>query len=616
MRLFILGQEIELKDEGRVAQTKQVNDILSLSTRQTNYTNSFSIPRTAKNIRTFEGLGIIGNDSNVPYQKNVASLFSDSGECFVFEGWAIITETAKDFKCNIYDGNLEIYKAIENKTLADLNLTALSHSKTTTEVVSTFDNSKPYKYILADYNGKALYDTDKIDIDYLVPSVKASWLVSQIETFSGFTFNGSFKTNPDYLNLFMTYPKGTPSNLGTTDIFVSTALTADTPILTVGTYSTLTDLTLTNANKDFNSLETHSVKIEINCQFLLNAEDRYGQQYYTTGSVFLVKNGVDYFMGTVGGGNSYENSFLTINTNLEINDVFSFYVSVDAETPMQISGSFTDIKIKKYNSLSIDFLDELKGFSMRDFLNEIVWRFGLTLFKEKYANVYDFKTLSEITDFSNTIDWSDKFVSKESEKYIFGSYAQNNWMRYKYNDDNASYNDGFLPIDNKNLDDAKNIIPSKIYSPELSFSQNLGFTSRVYKLWDKEPKDDGTTTYKALANRFYFLRSVEKTFSPAVTVGSSSLFTSQTITTAPVESFTGLTFNEIVSKYYPDIKKILNNSQILNVRLNLKDSDVSDIDFSVPYYFKQLGGSFMLNKISNFVPGKETTVELIRLNNL
>ena len=580
MRLFILGQEIELKDEGRVAQTKQVNDILSLSTRQTNYTNSFSIPRTAKNIRTFEGLGIIGNDSNVPYQKNVASLFSDSGECFVFEGWAIITETAKDFKCNIYDGNLEIYKAIENKTLADLNLTALSHSKTTTEVVSTFDNSKPYKYILADYNGQAVYDVDKINIDSLVPGVKVSWLVSQIETFSGFTFNGSFKTNPDYINLFMTYPKGTPSNLGTTEIYDRfTGLVPDNG--------------LTYVSEVFTASESMTIDFTT----------------YDALEVIAEQPNFSYVIIPLLNGLAVDTGILTLN----IGDALSVTVATFGEGYIS-GGSYGINKINKYNSLSIDFLDELKGMTMREFLNEIVWRFGLTLFKEKYANVYDFKTISEITSFSNAIDWSDKFVSKESEKYIFGSYAQNNWMRYKYNDENAAYNDGYLSIDNKNLEDAKTIIQSKIYSPELSSSDALGFVTKVYKLWNKEPKDDGTTTYKPLANRFYFMRSVEKTFSTAVTVGSPTLFTSQTITTAPVESFTGLTFNEIVSKYYPDIKKILNNSQVINVRLNLKDSDVYDVDFSVPYYFKQLGGSFMVNKISNFIPGKETTVELIRLD--
>lgn len=261
---------------------------------------------------------------------------------------------------------------------------------------------------------------------------------------------------------------------------------------------------------------------------------------------------------------------------------------------------------------------------MRDFLNEIVWRFGLTLFKEKYSNVYDFKTISEITNFENTIDWSNKFISQNSEKYIFGSYAQNNYIRYKYNDDNANYNDGVIVIDNENLEDLKTIIQSKIYSPELSFSENLGFKTKVYKLWDKEQKKgaiyvDGIKTHEAetewkpLSNRFYFMRSIETTFDAPIIIGSESLFTSQTITTAPTESFTGLAFNETIAKYYPDIKKILNKSKITTCSFWLKDSDVCDFDFSKLYYIKQLGGNFIVNKINNFVPNKETIVELIKI---
>jgi hypothetical protein len=575
MRLYILGQEIEIKDT-QIAQTKQANDILSLSTRQTNYTNSFSIPRTAKNIRTLKDLGIIGNNSNIPYQKNEAYLYADSGECLVYKGWAIFSDTSDTFKCNIYDGNLEIYKAIENKTLADLDLTALAHSKTVSEVVATFDDSKPYKYILADYNGKSLYDTNKINIDYLVPSVRVSWLISQIETYTGFTFNGSFKTNPDYLNLWMTYPKGTPSDLGTTLIY------NDVSGLAAGLGLTLT------AGVGF----TATVPIVLSYELQVPPNGTY---------TVTVNNNRKPISGTV---------------TLNIGDVLGSTYSDFFSDEFVIKGELGFENIFKYNSLNIDFLDELKGMTMRDFFNEIIWRFSSTLFKEKYTKVYNLKTISEITNPANTKDWSSKFISKEGEKYIFGNYAQSNYMRYKYNDENASHNDGFLTIDNDNLEDIKTVIQSKMYSPEKSFSENLGFTTKVYKLWDKEPKDNGLTTYKGLSNRFYFVRSINKSFSPSAPIGSESLISSTTVNYAPIESFTGLSFNEIIEVYYPDIKKILNKSQIVNVKLNLKDIDVVDIDFSILYYFKQLGGSFMINKVNNFVSGKPTNVELIRINNV
>jgi hypothetical protein len=584
MRLYILGQEIELKST-QIAQTKQVNDIASLETRQANFTPSFDIPPTAKNIRTLNDLGIVGNDSNVPYQKNEAYLYADSGECLVYKGWAVFSE---NFKCNIYDGNLEIYKAIENKTLADLDLTELSHSKTLSEVVSTFNDSKPYKYILADYNGNVLYDTDKINIDYLVPSVKASWLMSKIEIFTGFTFNGSFKTDPDFTNLWLTYPKGTVADESKTEI-----------------YDSVTGLVASEGFTYDSGIFTATELISINFT-ILDEVIAYPEQpsfYYT---LVATINGVQ-----------VSGSIISLN----IGDTLQVEILTFGEGTF--GGTYGIGKINKYNSLSIDFLDELKGMTMRDFFNEIVWRFGLTLFKNKYEKVYNLKTVAEITNTESAIDWSDKFISKESEKYIFGNYAQNNFMRYKYNDENVIYNDGSLTINNANLDHSKTIIQSKIFSPELSDSEALGFKTKVYKLWDKKQKkgavwengikiSDAETEWKPLANRFYFMRSIDQSFEN-LAIGSKSLLSSTTVTVAPVESFTGLSFSEIIDSYYPDIKKMLNKSQIDTCKLNLKDIDVVDIDFSVLYYFKQLGGSFILNKVPNFISGRPTNVELIRI---
>jgi hypothetical protein len=61
-----------------------------------------------------------------------------------------------------------------------------------------------------------------------------------------------------------------------------------------------------------------------------------------------------------------------------------------------------------------------------------------------------------------------------------------NLMQYKYNDDNATYNDGSILINNQNIADSKVIIKSKLYSPDLDLSNNTG--SKIYKLWNKEIK--------------------------------------------------------------------------------------------------------------------------------
>jgi hypothetical protein len=46
-------------------------------------------------------------------------------------------------------------------------------------------------------------------------------------------------------------------------------------------------------------------------------------------------------------------------------------------------------------------------------------------------------------------------------------------MQYKYNDDNATYNDGSILINNQNIADSKVIIQSKLYSPDLDLSNNI-----------------------------------------------------------------------------------------------------------------------------------------------
>ena len=70
MILIINDKRFQLED-GEVFQTKQINDLFSLDTRQTNYTNTIKIPRTPTNIENFDFLGIVGNESQIPYITNV-----------------------------------------------------------------------------------------------------------------------------------------------------------------------------------------------------------------------------------------------------------------------------------------------------------------------------------------------------------------------------------------------------------------------------------------------------------------------------------------------------------------------------------------------------------------
>lgn len=628
--LYINGNLIQLSPTSPIAQTKQVNDIFSLNTMQTNYTPAFSFPKTASNVRAMNKLGLVGNQSNIPYQKNIADLYSQSGECFIYKGWAIITDTGNDYKCHIYDGNLELYKIVENKMCSDLDLTDIAHEKTVPNVIASFADTLPYKYILADFNGKAVYGDGKINIDYLVPSIRLSWLVQKIEEFSGYAINGSFKTNPDYLNRWITYPKGTPEKLESTDIFISTDLVrAGVFDLIVVTNSLDTgDVTLGVDSKTFTANLSNSITLEIISDFRSTMKSIYKgniRYYYIKSNIYIVVNGVDMLIGFNDKDGAVKTTSYTFNINE--GDVFYFKMIPEIQayitefggnfvipTLHSVTGGFSRIDIHKYDAISFDFVDEFKKLPIKTVLNEIIWAFGLTLFKRKYSNIYDLKTVSEITNSDSAINWSKKLKSKESESYIYGSYAQFNRMRYKYNNLESTYHDGILAIDNKNLNESKTIIQSEMFAPERNSSNALGFTTNTYKLWDKTIKDDGTVDYKALSDKFYIMKSENKIFDTVKTIGSAFTLVEDTILNAPVESFKKMDFSSIISDNYSEISTMLNKSKLLNVTMWLTDKDVSNIDFSVPYYIELEGGYFRLNKINNFVPGKPTKVEIIRIN--
>jgi hypothetical protein len=618
MRLIINNTTFELDEKTKIAQTKQVNDIISLNTRQSNYTSTFTLPLTANNVRGMASLGVVGNGSNLPYQRNKAYLYGDSGECFVYKGWAMINSTSNGYKINIYDGSIDFYKAIENQTLSELTLTEINHFKTINNVVNSWDDASNYRYIIADYNGKALFDTDKINIDYLVPSVRVSWLFDQVFSQNGFTYSGTVFNTFNFTNLWMTFPKGLtaeenpiPENYYTNNNFTVSSNGNDNflPIIHTNPTPTTGSFIPGNINYLIPTDGTYIFNQSLDIFFIF--EDQYGN----------LSLGIFDYKIRLSINNQPVNSSFIINDSedlyiaLNAGDLVSFIIQA---TPQ--NGNIYDVVFDS-GSISIGFLsgDQIDfnasfiDFKTKDFINEIIWRFGLTPYKDKYSNNIEFLTLQEVLQTSEINDWSEKFNDIESEKYIYGNYAQENNLTYKYNDEQSDYYNGVLNIDNVNLEDSKTVISSRIYAPEKEKSLVFEKETNIYKLWNKEPKDDGTTTYKSLEKRFYFLRSDTYYFENSTVIGSEALVSSQNINSAPFESFFKLPFADIVADYYQPIYQILNQSQVVDLTLYLTEQDIINVDFRKLYYFRQLSNYYLLNKISNFAERGLVKCEFIRV---
>ncbi len=631
--LYINGQRLDLEPGQHIAQTKQVNDLNSLDNRQCSYTNKFKVPKTATNTKIMQFLTLPGNISDVPYKKNECSLYSSSGECFVYKGWAVVTDGGTDYEVVVYDGIIDLYKVIENTSMADLDLEALTHDKTIENVLATWDAAtvRPYRYILADYNGNiGDVETGKVNIDYVVPSVNVSWLWGKVFDYAGsvlgrpVTFQGNVFDTFNFKNLWMTFPKGVSPDQTNTVVFKSENFKYSAQQENQSRYARFNDAEINTLAQATNN--TH-FKVAEAGQYNLNISGVFtpitGFNTHSIYRIFIAKN-AEAVPAMYAVPFMYVTDVLSANTSfsksLLINLTPMDSISIVIQKPGYIDSWWIpagglNVQLTKLNQ-QVDFGTALADFSTKDFLNEVVHRFGLTMYKDKYADVYRFLTLQEQLQTAETEDWSGKFSKKLSESYVYGSYAQNNWLRYNYNNKDSSYNDWYLKVNNKNLPDTRDVIKSKIYSPEKFRSPYFHRTSNVYKLWDKEAVDnpepgEAAVSYKPLDKRYYLLRA-ERIPAP-VTITSAALSQEMNASSFYMESSFKLPFYDIVQDYYLPLEQILERSALVNAEMWLTDADVAAFDFRKLYYIKQLSNYYLVNKINSYVPGKPTKCELVRV---
>src|SRR5690554_5830362 len=110
---------LELDELTRIKFTHQISDIFNIAQVKATHTNSFSLPKTANNVRILNGLGLVGSISNVPYEK-VSATIKYKGFDVIKNGWLAIKETTDRYVVNVIEGNIDFFKDIENINIGDI----------------------------------------------------------------------------------------------------------------------------------------------------------------------------------------------------------------------------------------------------------------------------------------------------------------------------------------------------------------------------------------------------------------------------------------------------------------------------------------------------------------
>ena len=638
VQIQYLGQFLDIKENEKVTYTIQVQDLADVSSVASSVTTSFKLPKTKNNYEALKSLSLPGDTSNLPYLKNVCKLYN-FGTTLIDNGWLKINNSDEEsFNVNIENGIIDFFKAIEGKTIGnDLDLTDTNHNKDLITVINSFERND-YTYIIADYNGLNTYlkgGVNYINVDYLVPSLNSKYIWDKIFNYIGYTYSGSIFNSELFTNLWVTYPKAPPTEADDDQL--------PDPVLRLSTNKTgnikfVGDLTYSIIEFNLENVTTNDNDF-LNNKLIIKHTGTYNLKSIIYGYAdYRITNN---WGGEIGSEKSPLLPALRINgviklcsndytLNLKQGDIVEFLcawhgLSGDKYRKGRLKGIVFlgyDFKLYQISQQVVDFGSEFLDVSLSEFIKEIMMRFALTPFIDVESKHIKFLTLSERINTNNVKDWTDKFVKRTDEKYIYKDYAQRNWLKHKYNDENATFNNGFLSVSNQTLQPQKDLYSSKFYSfnNEITSFYDSDFTNNSFPIWNREIKEtiNNDTTpptktyevnYKGLSNRFYFIR--RNILPKTINIGSQLLRIEETANNVAIVDTKNLSYSDVNN--YKDFVKVLNDTRIHEIELFLNINDLLDLDLESLYYFSQENQYYILNRITIDLTNNINKGEFIRV---
>ena len=638
VQIQYLGSFLDIKENEKVTYTIQVQDLADVSSVASSVTTSFKLPKTKNNYEALKSLSLPSDTSNFPYLKNVCKLYN-FGTTLIDNGWLKINNSDEEsFNVNIENGIIDFFKDIEGKTIGnDLDLSDTNHNKDLITVINSFERND-YTYIIADYNGLNTYlkgGVNYINVDYLVPSLNSKYIWDKIFNSIGYTYSGSVFNSELFTNLWVTYPKAPPTEaddeqLPNPVLRLSTNKTGNIEYVGDQTYRIL-EFNLENVTTNDNDFLNNKLIVKHTGTYNLKSII-YGYANYRVTTNWLSEIG-------------YEKSALLpalrINgviklfsndatLNLKQGDIVEFLCTwhgLSSSNRIFILKGIVflsyDFKLTQISQQVVDFASEFLDVSLSEFIKEIMMRFALTPFIDVESKHIKFLTLSERINTNNVKDWTDKFVRRTDENYIYKGYAQRNWLKHKYNDENATFNNGFLSVSNQTLQPQKDLYSSKFYSfnNEITSFYDSDFTNNSFPIWNREinetinndttpPTKTYDVNYKGLSNRFYFIR--RNILPKTINIGSQLLRIEETANNVAIVDTKNLSYSDAVNNY-KDFVKVLNDTRIHEIELFLNINDLLDLDLESLYYFSQENQYYILNRITIDLTNNINKAEFIRV---
>jgi hypothetical protein len=655
-------------DSGTViSTTKRVANIGTLE-RQSSFTNKLNLPATANNLAAI-GMVQGSDDSKKKYVKQTGSVLANGIE--IMNAAQFSFESLSDrIELLINSDNAVFFDLIKKTFLRELDLSALDHKWTKTEMINSIGNnySDGYIYALHDSGYQSQFNSS-LNCYGVVPSVFVKYLFEKIAETFGYTFTGSIYNESYFEKLLIPVIDCKVGERNIEELKCALVKTTNltivfgniwTPINNFDTVEDLNGNPFTDKWGVVNSLVTDvgyflqipgeyeftldytanvspvSSGNSVSASFRIRVKEILNGQVAIIGETVVSTSVSGTFTGQIKLNINFD-SFIERTANpttggLEFNKV---YCTVEAykissggtQTNFVIDylklkcSAITNAKVSHYNRL-YNLQENLPNWTCGKFIKEISNLFGIIPIVNEYDKTIRLMLFNELNVNKGIAkEWQSKLDLANEPIYTFkiDGYGQNN--NFEYLPDNTfGYS---INIENESLPKEIDYVKSEFNYSTFSKILNKPFNTIFLNNYDSEIQISSNIIYSSMMNfkkypRIAFLFTentpvIYSSFSEAVVTQNTNIpflgFQAQSF-----QNF-NLEWQYLYERFYESLFNGITNN-ILKIELNfrLTEFDIQDFDFSIPIYLENPSGFYYVQEIKDFTSSKESTsVELLRI---
>jgi len=640
--LSIDEKQLDLSPETIIAYTFQANNIGQLQNPNSNYSNIFKVPFTAKNHIAFENARNINSTTNIPYQ-NISGSLSNNGLNIVTNGIATLEDVSGSYNLRLNSGNIDFFSLLGESVVSRLydgGIYGEIHQWNLTNIFESRANTEGYIYPFIDWNNESsVFFGNVLNVQSMLPCLFIKSIFDRIELATDFNIQGTFIESERYPNLLLTPDTFTYTDeiretikngfeISQTDLpepgTVPASPSPPYAIINYPSYSQIFSIEFNDGISDFQSsfLGVWNIDYDLNLFIedsgALSPRAVYLSLYDSTTSTIVASQIIASSTGGEINGD-YSGQIIFTNEYTANHDYKIQLLFAITEDSIPLDFQVNSINYLKMNFTpnplvtfgGVVFLNQMFQIKQKDLIFDLMNQHALVCQTNNISKTIEFNYFDDlISNLHLAKDWSNKVDPNSlTLNFSFGDYAKKNNFKYKENETvTAGFGDSYFNIADENLKEEATAVQLFTSATETLLEDTLVFPN--IKSFEYDPLVSGFTGRN---NRILILNSTE-----SVDPIEWNDFNGNTdsSTTLPLCEFEPLSFENLIPENYETLQRILDKTKGITLMIKINELDLNELDFLIPIYLHVqcrevfLTGNFYLNKIEQYTGGKYTKCEL------